>query len=177
MMQYFILAGAVLLLSISSAHANDPVSPCVNASLKSCEECLKVDAVKCMWCKSKNTNGACMLYPAKHVLPTSDDCPLSDARWGVCWLNFEALIISCSVIGGLLIIGITLCLCKCCRCFCFKKNTSRYQREEARLEVERQSRKMRQDERRQERKQRNDEIRRKYGLTSSGPKYEKFDNE
>lgn len=50
-------------------------------------------------------------------------------------------------------------------------------REEARLESERETRKMRQDERRKERKARNDEIRRKYGLTTSEPKYEKFQNE
>nr|XP_039270861.1 pituitary tumor-transforming gene 1 protein-interacting protein-like [Styela clava] len=174
-MKCFIVSGAILLVFASCASAE--TSPCVNASIKSCEECLKVDAVKCMWCGAKNPIPACKEYPAKHVLPTNDDCPLSDARWGVCWLNFEALIISCSIIGGLLLIGITLCFCKCCGCCCFKKNTSRYQREEARLEVERQNRQMRQDARRQERKQRNDEIRRKYGLSTGGAQYQKFENE
>ena len=77
----------------------------------------------------------------------------------------------------LLLLGITLCFCKCCGCCCFKKNRSAYQREEARIDAERQARKMRQDERRRERKARNDEIRRKYGLSPSEAQYQKFENE
>lgn len=165
---------ACFVALVNFAEAADPAPDCGKHNGSNCEACLKED-VNCLWC---NSGKYCINYPVKHVIPTSADCPLSAARWGVCWLNFEAMIISVSIIGGLLLIGLTLCLCKCCHCCCFKKNRSRYEREEAQLEVQRQSRKMRQDERRNERKQRNDEIRRKYGLNpSSGPQYQKFENE
>lgn len=142
----------------------------------SCDECLK--NVSCMWC---NNPQKCMVYPIKNVLPSTKDCALSQARWGVCWLNFEAMIISVSVIGGVLLIGITLCCCKCCGCCCFSNNSSKYKKEVERMEREKQERSVRQDERKKDRQQRNDDIRRKYGLlgssSDSGSKYQKFENE
>jgi len=141
----------------------------------SCDTCMK--NVSCMWC---NNPKKCILYPVKNILPSTEDCGLSDARWGVCWLNFEALIISMSVIGGVFIIGITLCCCKCCGCCCFSNNSSKYRREEERMNRDRQERSMRQDERKRDRERRNDDIRRKYGLMGSGDggaKYQKFEND
>lgn len=45
-----------------------------------CSSCLQ--NVNCLWC---NNPKKCIDYPVHHVLPTSDDCPLAAARWGVCW--------------------------------------------------------------------------------------------
>jgi len=139
----------------------------------SCDECLK--NTSCLWCSNPQK---CVPYPYQNVLPPNSVCGLSKARWGVCWLNFEALIISMSVVGGILIIGITLCCCKCCGCCCFSNNSAKYARESERMERERQERSMRQDERKKDRQQRNDDIRRKYGLMGSGEtKYQKFEND
>ncbi|CAK8673043.1 pituitary tumor-transforming gene 1 protein-interacting protein-like isoform X2 [Clavelina lepadiformis] len=147
-----------------------PSQPCHMLN-ESCQACLK--NVSCLWC---NNPKKCLDYPVKHVIPNNADCSLSAARWGVCWLNFEAMIISVSVIGGVLLIGITLCFCKCCGCCCFKKDSSKYLAEQARLDRERQERSMRQDERKQDRQRRNDEIRRKYGLVRDNG-YQRFQDE
>ncbi|XP_005102988.1 pituitary tumor-transforming gene 1 protein-interacting protein [Aplysia californica] len=123
----------------------------------SCDDC--VSDSKCMYCYTDNS---CQLYPTGKVLPPSDMCALDEARWGVCWLNFEALIIAMSVIGGIIIIGITtICICCCC---CRGRKKKRYQKEDDKYEQQKMERKMRQDERRTERKGKLDEIRRKYGL-------------
>nr|XP_002128761.1 pituitary tumor-transforming gene 1 protein-interacting protein isoform X1 [Ciona intestinalis] len=164
----------IILCNVNYSSANTPPTP-VNCSLvnDSCESCLKLN-VKCMWC---NKPRKCMDYPVNHILPTSADCGLADARWGVCGLNFEALIISVSVVGGLLLIAITLCLCKCCKCCCFKKDSAKYEREAQRLDRERQERAMRQDERKLDRQRKNDDIRRKYGLIKDNNRYQRFDDE
>jgi len=159
-----------------SVHADDP-EPLLNQTCEalnaSCDVCIK--NVTCMWC---NDPPNCMVYPVKNILPSTKDCALNKARWGVCWLNFEALIISMSVIGGVLIIGITLCFCKCCGCCCFSGNSKKYAEEQRRMESDREERSTRQDERKKDRQRRNDDIRRKYGLVGGeGSKYEKFDNE
>jgi len=114
---------------------------------------------QCMFCK---TDGSCKLYPTGKILPPSSMCALDEARWGVCWLNFEALIISVSVIGGAIILAITtFCICCCC---CRGRSKRRNAKEDARYDDQKMERKARQDERRHERKGRLDEIRRKYGL-------------
>lgn len=171
-MKYIACVGLIFLCFVTFTWAQAD-SNCTKHTGSTCEDCLK-EGASCLWC---NTGKKCLDYPVKHVIPTSDDCALSAARWGVCWLNFEAMIISCSIIGGLLLISITLCMCKCCGCCCFKKNNSKYLREQQQMDRQRQDRKMRQDERRSERKMRNDEIRRKYGLSPSEPQYHKFENE
>lgn len=166
---------------VESADPVDP--PKVNLSCESwnasqsCEQCLK--NVSCMWCNAPIGNvSKCMLYPVKNILPSTEQCSLSAARWGVCWVNFEALIIAMSVIGGVLIIGITLFFCKCCGCCCFGNSVAKYAREEERMSRERQERSIRQDERKKDRQRRNDDIRRKYGLMGDGDtKYQKFDND
>jgi len=161
---------------ITSTSAKDEPTPNLNFTCErlnaSCNECMK--NVSCMWC---NNPQKCILYPVKNILPSTKDCALSKARWGVCWLNFEALIISMSVIGGLLLITITLCCCKCCGCCCFNKSSAKFAREQERYERDRQERSMRQDERKKDRQRKNDDIRRKYGLIGDSNNYQKFENE
>lgn len=43
----------------------------------------------------------CKLYPFKNLVPSSEYCDWSDARWGVCWLDFKATLIAVSIIGQL----------------------------------------------------------------------------
>lgn len=37
---------------------------------------------QCLWC---NVNKTCVDYPVAKLLPPASLCPLSSARWGVCW--------------------------------------------------------------------------------------------
>jgi len=135
---------------------------------KSCDTC--VSDPQCMFCF---TDKVCRPYPIGKVLPPSELCALDEARWGVCWMNFEALIISMSVIGGVILLTITVCCCYCC--CCRGKNTKKFEREDARYESQKMERKEKQDERRSERRSRLDDIRRKYGLMKDDTQYERFD--
>ncbi|KAG7469835.1 hypothetical protein MATL_G00133000 [Megalops atlanticus] len=135
----------------------------------SCEECL--GNVSCLWCQ---TNGTCMDYPVRHVLPPSSVCPLSQARWGVCWVNFEALIIAMAVVGGTLLLSITVCCC----CCCCRKRPAGPDRDEERFTRRQEERRQRYEDRKAERRARHDEIRKKYGLIpDSDHPYSKFENE
>uniref|UniRef100_A0A8D3AM76 Uncharacterized protein n=1 Tax=Scophthalmus maximus TaxID=52904 RepID=A0A8D3AM76_SCOMX len=67
--------------------------------------------ISCLWCFANNT---CSEYPVRWFLPPASMCPLSQARWGLCWLNFEALIIALAVLGGSILISIAVCCCCCC---------------------------------------------------------------
>ncbi|NWV14240.1 PTTG protein, partial [Ptilonorhynchus violaceus] len=125
---------------------------------RSCEECLK--NVTCLWCASSRK---CMEYPVRRVLPPADLCELHSARWGVCWVNFEALIIAMSVVGGTLLIMLGVCCCCCCCKKKSKKQVSGPDKDDERAAREREKRRVRQEERRAEMKSRHDEIRRKYG--------------
>ncbi|NXT13742.1 PTTG protein, partial [Prunella fulvescens] len=138
---------------------------CRQYTNRSCEECLK--NVTCLWCASSRR---CMEYPVRRILPPADLCELRSARWGVCWVNFEALIIAMSVVGGTLLIMLGVCCCCCC---CRKKSkkqvlggaflSTRPDKDDERAAREREKRRVRQEERRAEMKSRHDEIRRKYG--------------
>ncbi|KFO85633.1 Pituitary tumor-transforming gene 1 protein-interacting protein, partial [Buceros rhinoceros silvestris] len=125
---------------------------------RSCEECLK--NVTCLWCAS---SGRCMEYPVRRVLPSADVCELRSARWGVCWVNFEALIIAMSVVGGTILITLGVCCCCCCKKKSKKQVLEGPDKDDERVAREREKRRMRQEERRAEMKSRHDEIRRKYG--------------
>ncbi|XP_033761391.1 pituitary tumor-transforming gene 1 protein-interacting protein-like isoform X2 [Pecten maximus] len=133
-----------------------------------CDDCLKM--TKCMWCKSKSS---CLLYPTGDILPHSSLCPLDDARWGVCWVNFKVLIIVMGCIGGLILLTITICICRCC--CCRKNNSDSYAKDEAKVERKKMERKAKSDERRAERKSKTDEIRKKYGLIKDDNPYSRFD--
>lgn len=136
---------------------------------KSCDDCLGVPGAKCLWCKS---DSSCKAYPTSKVLPPKSLCALDEARWGVCWLNFEALIIGVSTVGGIIILTITCCCVYCC--CCRGGNKRKYAKEDARYDAQKMERKAKNDERRSERKERLDEIRRKYGLMKDEP-YQRFD--
>uniref|UniRef100_A0A2I2YAY7 PTTG1 interacting protein n=1 Tax=Gorilla gorilla gorilla TaxID=9595 RepID=A0A2I2YAY7_GORGO len=129
----------------------------------------KQTSQECLWC---NTNKACLDYPVTSVLPPASLCKLSSARWGVCWVNFEALIITMSVVGGTLLLGIAICCCCCCR----RKRSRKPDRSEEKAMREREERRIRQEERRAEMKTRHDEIRKKYGLFKEENPYARFEN-
>ncbi|XP_026040458.1 pituitary tumor-transforming gene 1 protein-interacting protein [Astatotilapia calliptera] len=145
-----------------------PPTPC--SSYKNCDTC--VPHAKCLWCFTTNN---CTEYPVTWLLPPAKLCPLSQARWGVCWLNFEALIISMAVVCGVILLAIAVCCCCCC---CCKKRPSRFDREEERSAKRREEIRQRAEERKVERMARHDEIRRKYGLMGdTDHPYSKFENE
>ncbi|XP_076858241.1 PTTG1 interacting protein b [Brachyhypopomus gauderio] len=139
---------------------------CVAKSNTSCEECLA--NVSCLWCISSQK---CSDYPVQTVLPPRSLCPLSDARWGKCWVNFQTLIIALSVIAGVIIIAVLVCCFCCCKC----ENIGRSKRTEERLERQTDLRRVQQEERKAQMKSRHEEIRKKYGLTKDNS-YSRFEN-
>ncbi|XP_008397967.1 PTTG1 interacting protein a [Poecilia reticulata] len=140
-----------------------PEHVCETKNGTSCEDCLK--NVTCLWCiKTKS----CVTYPVKTILPPHSLCPLDDARWGLCWMNFQTLIITLSVLGAVLIIALMVCMIRCCKCENFGSN-----RFEAKMQREANKTKAKQDERRAEMNKRHQEIRQKYGLNGPNP-YARF---
>ncbi|XP_010884717.1 PTTG1 interacting protein a isoform X2 [Esox lucius] len=110
----------------------------------------------------------CLTYPAQTILPSQAFCPLNESRWGLCWMNFQALIITLSVVGGAIIIAFLVCLFCCCKC----ERIGSY-RFNAKMERQTSKTKEKQQERKAEMKMRHEEIRKKYGLYGSNP-YSKF---
>ncbi|KAJ8410106.1 hypothetical protein AAFF_G00211470 [Aldrovandia affinis] len=157
----------VIIFSLTTvfAQTSSPAIICDKKSNSTCEECLK--DVSCLWCK---TTKRCINYPVKTILPPHSLCPLAEARWGLCWVNFQALIIAMSVIAGIIIIAVLVCCFCCCKC----ENIGS-KRVEAKMEKQTDKRKVRQDERKAEMKMRHEEIRKKYGLAGANP-YSKFEN-
>ncbi|XP_052435156.1 pituitary tumor-transforming gene 1 protein-interacting protein-like [Carassius gibelio] len=140
-------------------------------TMTSCETCLA--NVSCLWCQ---TNSSCSDYPVSYVLPPASLCKLSQARWGVCWVNFEALIIAMAVVCGTLLLAV--CVCCCCCCCCKRRRSSSFDRDDEQFARRREEIRQRADERRAERTVKNDEIRKKYGLIpDSDHPYSKFENE
>ncbi|CAG5866602.1 unnamed protein product [Menidia menidia] len=154
----------LLVLGLATVFADStPGEVCEKTNATSCEECLR--NVSCLWCiTTKN----CVTYPVKTILPPHALCPLNDARWGLCWMNFQTLIITLAVIGGVIIIAFLVCLFCCCKCEKFGS-----QRFEAKMAKQATKVKTKQEERRAEMKQRHQEIRQKYGLSGPNP-YSKF---
>uniref|UniRef100_A0A671TQL5 Uncharacterized protein n=1 Tax=Sparus aurata TaxID=8175 RepID=A0A671TQL5_SPAAU len=109
-----ILIPALLLvvgLATVFAQTTAPGIACEAKNGTSCEQCL--NNVTCLWCiKTKS----CVTYPVRTILPPHSLCPLNDARWGLCWMNFQALIITLAVVGGIIIIAALVCLFCCCKC-------------------------------------------------------------
>uniref|UniRef100_A0A8B9IHR1 PTTG1 interacting protein n=1 Tax=Anser cygnoides TaxID=8845 RepID=A0A8B9IHR1_ANSCY len=106
-------------------------------------------------CGSAPRNNACLAFPQALLHASSLYLFLHPA------VNFEALIIAMSVVGGMILIMLGVCCC-CCSMGCSAR--------------ERERRRVRQEERRAEMKSRHDEIRRKYGLFKEENPYAKFDN-
>ncbi|XP_068790881.1 PTTG1IP family member 2 [Struthio camelus] len=160
------------LAQLAGTASPAPAQACSEFSQRSCEECLK--NVLCLWCY---TNNACIDYPVRSLLPPSSLCRLSDARWGVCWINFEALIIAIAVAAGLILVSIAVCCCYCCYCR-RQRSRSRLDEEEERLARNKEERRLQSLQRKHERKMKHDEIRRKYGLLQdSDNPYSRFENE
>ncbi|XP_061752099.1 PTTG1 interacting protein a [Nerophis ophidion] len=160
------LAPVVLLvftLGTVLAQTSAPGQVCESKNGTSCEECLR--NVTCLWCIRTSS---CMTYPVRTILPPHALCPLNDARWGLCWINFRNLIITLSVLGAVLIIAFLVCLFCCCKCENF--GASRFA---AKMERQVNRTKSKQEERRAEMKQRHQEVRKKYGLNGPNP-YSKF---
>ncbi|KAI1899261.1 hypothetical protein AGOR_G00059990 [Albula goreensis] len=166
-LRIFIPFVLVVVFSLTTvfAQTSAPEIKCEKKSNTSCEECLK--QVECLWCK---TTKKCINYPVKTILPPHSLCPLAEARWGLCWVNFQTLIITLSVIAGVIIIAVLVCCFCCCKC----ENIGS-KRVEAKMERQADKRKTRQDERKAEMKMRHDEIRKKYGLSGANP-YARFEN-
>ncbi|XP_040917328.1 PTTG1 interacting protein a [Toxotes jaculatrix] len=166
MMDLRILLPALLLvfgLATVFAQSPAPGQACEEKNGTTCEDCLK--NVTCLWCiKTKS----CITYPVRTILPPHALCPLNDARWGLCWMNFQILIITLAVIGGVIIIAFLVCLFCCCKCENF--GTKRF---EARMQRQANKMKTKQEERKAEMKQRHEEIRKKYGLSGQNP-YSRF---
>lgn len=154
-----LLLGSVMVFSQTSA----PGIACETKNGTSCEECLK--NVTCLWCIPTKS---CVTYPSKTILPPYSLCPLNDARWGGCWLNFQILIITLAVVGGVLILAFFVCLFCCCKCENIGSKSF-----EAKMDKQSKKTRNKQEERRAEMKQRHEEIRTKYGL--KGPnQYSRF---
>ncbi|XP_018956304.1 pituitary tumor-transforming gene 1 protein-interacting protein-like [Cyprinus carpio] len=149
----------------SQGPTTTPHPSCETKSGTTCEECLAY--VDCLWCISTKK---CITYPAKTILPPNSLCPLNDARWGLCTINFQILIITLSVAAALLIIGFLVCIFCCCKCENF--GSTRFQN---RMNRQSDKTKTKQEERKAELKIRHDEIRQKYGLSRASP-YARFDN-
>lgn len=112
-----------------------------------------------------------MDYPGKNILPSRSPCPLPEARWVLCSVNFQSLIITLSVFVGLLLVALLFC---CFRCGRYKGTGN--QREDEREEGRARERKSRKDERRTEMKIRHDEIRQKYGITKGKNSYSRMED-
>lgn len=156
------------LLATSWAQSASPSPAPESCSLRSntsCDECLRI--VTCLWCEASKQ---CIDYPVRNILPPRSVCLLKDARWGVCWVNFQVLMISMSVVGAALVIGLLLC----CLCCCCRRRRAGQSREEAQLERQNRARNSRQKARRTEMQLRHDEIRQKYGLAKQNP-YSRMD--
>lgn len=160
-----IFCGVYLVTEAQSPTPAPAPVPCADRSNTSCSDCLQ--NVTCLWCAS---NERCLDYPLRNILPPSSVCPLNDARWGVCWVNFQILIITMSVLAGIIIIAILVCCFCCCKC---ERIGNR--REDAKVERQTRARKARQKARRTEMQLRHDEIRQKYGLAKDNP-YARMDD-
>ncbi|XP_076869293.1 pituitary tumor-transforming gene 1 protein-interacting protein [Brachyhypopomus gauderio] len=166
-----VLLCVVVTVAASTTLPPSPPHPCM--SLTTCDACLA--NVTCLWCQ---TNATCMDYPVSYVIPPSSVCKLSQARWGVCWVNFEALIIAMAVVCGVLLLAITVCCCCCCYRCGRTRHSSRLDPYEGEYARKREEIRQRSDERKAERKTRHDEIRKKYGLIpDTDHPYSKFEND
>ncbi|CAG5134677.1 unnamed protein product [Candidula unifasciata] len=155
-------------VSTTPTHNPTPGEECAKLNT-SCDTCISNS--KCLYCYSDST---CKLYPSGKILPSSDDCALDEARWGVCWLNFQAMIISVSVIGGVIVFTITFCcIYYCC---CRKSGRKKQEQDDTKFESRKMERKVKQNERRSDRKSRMDDIRRKYGLMKDDTPYQQFES-
>ncbi|XP_069770451.1 pituitary tumor-transforming gene 1 protein-interacting protein-like [Narcine bancroftii] len=149
---------------------------CSDFTNTSCDKCL--ESTDCLWCF---VGQRCMNYPVEAIIPPSSFCPLREARWALCWVNFESLIIAISIVGGLILLPLVCCCCYCCCKFkvcCRKKKSRCTDEEEVSLARQQEERMQRSEQRKSDRRKRYDEIRKKYGLIeNSEPPFCRFENE
>ncbi|GCC21023.1 hypothetical protein chiPu_0000184, partial [Chiloscyllium punctatum] len=178
MRQMFVLLFVLFMVPVGSQVTLGPtMRDCSDFTNTSCEECL--ENVSCLWCF---VDQRCMKYPVETIIPSNSICPLNEARWGVCWVNFECLIIAMSVVGGLILLPLVCCCCYCCCkknvCRCCKRKSLSYDEEEEILAKLQEERKQYRKKRDADKKARYDEICKKYGLLqNSDHLYSKFENE
>ncbi|XP_037075529.1 pituitary tumor-transforming gene 1 protein-interacting protein-like isoform X2 [Pollicipes pollicipes] len=154
-----LLAAGICLLAILQGCAADDgdKAKCAAQTGKDCHSCLQY--AQCYYCTATKK---CTFYPLKSIIPKSDVCSLPDIRWGTCWVNFLALIIS---VVGIVLLFIVAVSCWC-HCWCKKRRVRSVERDERQFASERAARAEVQAERRAERQSRTDAIRQKYGLPS-----------
>ncbi|PAA67232.1 hypothetical protein BOX15_Mlig005853g1 [Macrostomum lignano] len=172
------LKGLIVLLCTLAVAYGQNSSECHTlsgtAKNENCNNCIRNTA--CMYCF---TDHKCKPYPVGHLIPGPSDCPLADARWGTCFVNFLALIICMSILAFVILVIVPCCIYCCC---CRKKSgpSRRALAESAKYEQERTEREARHAERRNDREKKYDEIRAKYGLATHGSRpesgYREFDN-
>uniref|UniRef100_A0A8D0A8C3 Pituitary tumor-transforming gene 1 protein-interacting protein-like n=2 Tax=Sander lucioperca TaxID=283035 RepID=A0A8D0A8C3_SANLU len=160
-----IFYGVIISADAQTPTTSPALTPCALRSNTSCAECLQ--NVTCLWCTPTKQ---CVDYPVRNILPPSSVCPLNDARWGLCWVNFQILIITMSVLGGIIIITILVCCFCCCKC-----ERIGNKKEDAKVERQTRARKSRQKAKRTEMQLRHDEIRQKYGMAKDNP-YARMDD-
>ncbi|XP_042282643.1 pituitary tumor-transforming gene 1 protein-interacting protein-like [Thunnus albacares] len=161
----FTIIFCVTVTTEAQTSTPDPApASCALRSNTSCNECLQ--NVTCLWCIPTKQ---CIDYPVRNILPRKSLCPLNDARWGLCWVNFQILIITMSVLAGIVFIAILVCCCCCCKC-----ERIGNKRQDAEVERQTRARKSRQKVKRKEMQLRHDEIRQKYGLAKDNP-YSRMD--
>ncbi|XP_054644361.1 PTTG1 interacting protein b [Dunckerocampus dactyliophorus] len=152
---------------MSTPSAAPIVASCASKSNTSCEDCLQ--NVTCLWCMPTKQ---CLDYPVKNILPPSSVCPLKEVRWGLCWVNFQILIITLSVLAGVFLIVLFVC----CLCCCRRRGTRNDDDDDdVRQQQQTRARNSRQKQRREEMQLRHDKIRQKYGLTKDNP-YSRMDD-
>jgi hypothetical protein len=174
----------VMNYSIAAANENTTLSvPTTTTSIVvqecshfngSCGNC--VSQPKCFWCESPSEK--CILYPIGEVFPNSK-CALQDARWGVCWVNYQVLLIVVCVLAVVIIFTIVTCIYCCCCKINRSLTRRRDEQDEETTRRSREEREMKSTERKIERQARYDEIRRKYGLKKDegSAQYSRLDNE
>uniref|UniRef100_G3PMC5 PTTG1 interacting protein n=1 Tax=Gasterosteus aculeatus TaxID=69293 RepID=G3PMC5_GASAC len=157
--------GSDVLLHLLSCFLS--LSAC--SSYKSCDQC--APNTKCLWCFTTNN---CTDYPVSWLLPPPSLCQLSQARWGVCWLNFEGLIIALAVVGGAVLVSIV----DLCIYLLIKEKPLNTHMQDTFLMRHKHRPGLQEDtDKNVERKARHDQIRKKYGLMSdSDHPYSKFEN-
>ncbi|XP_061548639.1 pituitary tumor-transforming gene 1 protein-interacting protein-like [Phycodurus eques] len=167
----FLLSGLVAPQAQMSTTSPPVVTvSCASKSNSSCAKCLQ-DA-SCLWCAPSKQ---CVDYPVKNILPPSSVCPLSDAWWGVCWVNFQIMMIMLGVLSGLFVLAFLVCCLYCCCCRRRRQQRVSDDDEDLRAEQHTRARNARQKERRMEMQLRHDKIRQKYGISKDNP-YSRMDD-
>ncbi|XP_039596526.1 pituitary tumor-transforming gene 1 protein-interacting protein-like [Polypterus senegalus] len=105
----------VLIMALVNPGGSDPRASqvelhCSAFNNVSCEECVRNPS--CLWCASSLY---CIYYPVKTIFLPSSVCKLQDARWGVCWVNFQVLTISFSVLSVMVLLAVIVCCCSYAR--------------------------------------------------------------